>query len=43
MIYDKIGVLIGYLKGDLPKEMRRDAQAIARQDKDLKELYPVVE
>ncbi|UCD94263.1 MAG: hypothetical protein JSU69_10945 [Candidatus Zixiibacteriota bacterium] len=42
-IFDKIGVLIGYLKGDLSKAMRRSAQAMVREDKDLKELYPIVE
>ena len=42
-IHDKIGVLIGYLKGDLPRAKRRSAEAMVRQDKELRELYPVVE
>jgi hypothetical protein len=42
-VFDKITILIGYLKGDLPKGMRRKAGAIVRRDKELKELYPIVE
>ena len=40
--FDKVALLIGYLKGGLSRRDKRKAGAMIKSDKDTKELYPVV-